>query len=184
MKSLEFYNFGDELWCIYPDGRNERVTESSKEIIHPMLERIREFYPKAYAALERWYQKSSMNVPYYQYLIVKRFCKCNFGNLDGTSKDIDHTGVFRFERVDCPMRGECALEGIVCNPEFDSHISAAEMRVMKLLYEGRSVEETAEELYLSQCTVANHRKSVYYKLGIHDMASFVRYANEHNLFKE
>ena len=64
--------------------------------------------------------------------MVRRFCKCNFGELDNTSRDIDKKGGFNFERVKCPMRGECKYEGIICNPQFNSRISDAEMRVMRL----------------------------------------------------
>lgn len=183
MENLEFYILDNELWCLFPDGKNERITEGSTETIREILSKIREFYPEAYGALSKWYQKSASNVPYFQFLIVSRFCKCNFGKLDNTNKDINKNGIFNIEKVDCPMRGECKHENIVCNPKFDSRLSEAELRVMKLVYGGYGNDRIAEMLYLSPHTVKNHIKSVYLKLGIHSQAEFIRYANNHNLFK-
>lgn len=184
MENLEFYILEDELWCISPDGRNEQVTEHNTQLVSSILSKIRELYPGAYKDLSKWYQKSAANVPYYQFLMVNRFCRCNFGKLDNTKKDVGCSGVFNFERVDCPLRGECPHENIVCNPRFNSQLSDAEMRVMKLIYEGCGNYEIADRLYLSPYTVKNHIKSAYAKLGIHDKSEFIRYANSNNLFNE
>lgn len=184
MQDLEFYILDNELWCLFPDGRNEQITESNTSLVCEILTKIREFYPESYKSLSKWYQKSSANIPYYQYLIVNRFCRCNFGKLDNTKKDINKYGVFNFERVDCPMRGECQYENIVCNPKFNSHLSDAELRVMKLVYKGMPTEEIADYLYLSPHTVKNHIKSVYAKLGLHEKSEFFQYANKNNLFND
>ena len=182
MEQLEFYIYEQDLWCKYADGRNEVVTEDNTELIQRLLELIREHYPDAYKALQREYQKSASNVRYYQYLIVRRFCKCNFGKLDTTKLDVEAFGRFNFEKVDCPLRGECKFEGVVCFPTFNTRLSDAELRVMKLVYEGMSKEEIAEQLYCSPHTVKNHIKSVYCKLGIHEKSEFIQYANRNNLF--
>lgn len=184
MSGLEFYIYEDELWCMFPDGRNEKVTEHNNELVKSVLDKIRELYPDAYDDLMKWYRKSSQNVPYFQFLMANRFCKCNFGNLDNTSKDIDRKGCFNFERVSCPMRGECPHENIVCNPVFNSKISDAEIRVMKMVYDGCNNEEIADKLYLSPHTVKNHIKSVYLKLDIHEKSEFIQYAHKNNLFKD
>ena len=182
MGRLEFYIFEGELWCKSDDGRNQIVDECQTELIKSMLDEIRECYPLAYKALAKEYEKSSLNIPYYQYLVVRRFCKCNFGKLDGTKPDVDRTGKFNFEKVDCPLRGECRFEGVICSPKFNSKLSDAELRVMKLIYQGASKEEIAEQLYISPYTVKNHIKSAYLKLGIHEKSEFIRYANESNMF--
>lgn len=179
---LEFYTYEDELWCKLEDGRNEIVTENSTELIHEVLEHIREYYPIAYKALEKEYQKSAVFPRHYQWLIVRRFCKCNFGKLDTTKTDIVNDRVFNFEKVDCPLRGECKFEGVICNPRFETKLSESELRVMRLIYEGASKEEVAEKLYLSPHTVKNHVKSVYCKLRIHEKSEFIQYANKNNLF--
>lgn len=182
MGKLEFYIYEQELWCKHDDGRNEVVTEHDTEIVQSLLECIREQYPEAYKALEKEYQKSAGNVPYYQYLIVRRFCKCNFGRLDTTKIDVEHSGAFNFEKVECPLRGECRFEGVICSPKFNTKLSDAELRVMRLIYDGIGKDEIAERLYLSPNTVKNHIKSVYCKLGIHEKSEFIKYANKNNLF--
>lgn len=53
------------------------------------------------------------------------------------------------------MRGECPYEGIVCMPRFNANLSTAELRVMKLLYEGRSEQEAASELFNSPTRYIN-----------------------------
>ena len=182
MGNLEFYMFEGELWCKSDDGKNTIVDETQTELIKYMLDGIRERYPLAYKALTKVYQKSALNVPYYQFLIVKRFCKCNFGKLDGTKDDVESNGKFNFEKVECPLRGECSFEGVICSPKFNSKLSEQELRVMKLVYQGKQKEEIAETLYISPYTVKNHIKSVYLKLGIHEKSEFIRYVTENNLF--
>ena len=102
--------------------------------------------------------------------------------MDGTKADVDRTGKFNFEKVDCPLRGECRFEGVICSPKFNSKLSDAELRVMRLVYQGLSKEEIAEQLYISPYTVKNHIKSAYLKLKIHEKSEFIRYANESNMF--
>ena len=184
MKDIEFYIYDSELWCIHPDGRNERVSEQDKDLIQGILQRIREQYPDAYKALTECYQKSAPNVPYFQYLIVSRFMKCNFGSMDNTKKDIDRNGQMHFERVSCPLRGECPYEGRICNPKLNTRLSDAEMRVMKMVYEGYSNEEISSILYLSPYTVKNHIRSVYQKLDIHEKAEFIKYDHTNGMFQE
>ncbi|MCD8282058.1 MAG: helix-turn-helix transcriptional regulator [Prevotella sp.] len=179
---LEFYIYGAELRV--KDGAEDyALTERHTDIIQRLLALISERYTEAYDALCKEYARSRGNAPYYQFLIVRRFCKCNFGNLDGTHLDLGGDR-FAFERVECPLRGECRLEGIVCNPRFNTTLSAQERRVMRLLYDGQSREEIGDNLYISPITVKNHIASAYAKLGVHDRASFVRYAERHGLFKE
>lgn len=149
MNGLEFYIFEDELWCMFPDGGNKPVTDKDTALVKDVLEHIRECYPEAYNALAECYRRSSQNIPYFQYLMVNRFCKCNFGELDNTSRDVNRQGWFNFERVRCPMRGECKHEGIICSPRFNSRMSDAEMRVMRLVYGGLANEDIADRLYLS-----------------------------------
>ena len=72
MKDLEFYIFEDELWCLFPDGSNQPVTDKDIGLIKSILDRIRECYPDAYKALMECYQKSAQNIPYFQYWISVR----------------------------------------------------------------------------------------------------------------
>lgn len=178
---MEFFNFEGEVWYRQDDGSAERLNENNSEIITYMLDKIEKFYPKAYSALSQEYAKVKPNLPHFRYLLVSRFIRCNFGNIDNIA-DIDDNGRFQFECVPCPLRGECRYEKIICRPEFDSRISSAEMRVLKLWYEGKSKSEIAENLYLSLHTVNNHIRNAFVRLGIKGKAEFFKYAKHHNLF--
>lgn len=176
---MEFFVSADEVFFQSENGLQPLVEGSP--IVAQMLERIKELYPQAYTALCLCYEKSKMNKPYYHFLIVRRFCKCNFGNLDHTKRDVT-VGAFNIERVFCPLLGECAYEGVICMPKMDSRLSDAEKRVMKLVCDGRSNTEIAETLYLSPNTVKRHISSAYIKSNSRNRADFVKYAKDHNIF--
>ncbi len=176
----EFYICDDKLFCMI-DGRSEEVTEKSKDLIEEILARIENFYPEAYQALNESYNKNRLNQSYLDFLRVRRFLKCNFADLDTSDHD-DDNAVFNFEKIHCPLRGECKFEGIICMPKFNSKLSKAEIRVMKLYYENESIDRIADNLYLSGHTVKNHIKAAYAKLGVHTQAEFISYANKNHLF--
>ena len=176
---MEFFVSAGEVFYQSENGL-QQLTEGSPTVVQ-MLDRIKELYPQAYKALCQCYEKSKPNKPYFSFLIVRRFCKCNFGNLDHTKRDVSN-GVFNIERVFCPLQGECPHEGIICMPKMDSRLSDAEVRVMKLVCDGKSNVEIADELYLSPNTVKRHISSAYIKTHSRNRADFVKYAKDSNLF--
>ena len=181
MDVMEFFVSADEVWFQSENGL-QPLTEGSP-IVMQMLERIKELYPQAYKALCQCYEKSKPDKPYYNFLIVRRFCKCNFGNLDHTRRDVSGA-ILNIERVSCPLMGECQHEGIICMPKMDSRLSDAEKRVMKLVCDGRSNAEIAEELYLSPNTVKRHISSAYIKSHSRNRADFVKYAKDNDIFTQ
>lgn len=180
MKEREFYICDDKLYCM-SEGKAVEITENDQQLIEEILQRIETFYPEAMRALNESYNKSSLNIQYFNFLRVRRFLRCNFGALDTTDHD-DKEGIFNFEKIPCPLRGECKFEEIICKPTFNSKLSDAELRVMKLYYHNESIDRIADHLYLSGHTVRNHIKASYAKLGIHSQAEFISYANKHHLF--
>lgn len=181
MERLEFFVINDQLWVLDEAGNHVLVEESNREIVSRLYDMIVEYWPKAHKALCEKFKASSANVPFFQWLIVRRFYKCNFGKLDTSTADINRDS-FHFEKVECPLRGECKLEGIICNPQFNSTLTPMQLRVMELYYHGKNVDEIAEVLFISPNTVKNHIRASYYKLCIHEKSEFVRYAHEKNLF--
>lgn len=176
----EFFICDERLYCMN-NGVSQEVTEKSHDLIDELTDKINNFYPEAMRALNECYSKSSLNVSYYNFLRVRRFLKCNCGDLD-TSRHDYKNGAFNFEKISCPLRGECKYEGVICMPKFNSRLSEAEMRVMRLYYGNEGIDRVADMLYLSGHTVKNHIKSAYAKLGIHSQAEFITYANKHHLF--
>lgn len=175
----EFFVNGDEVLYDGPDGI-ETLKEGTQAVTD-MLDKIRELFPQSYDALCECYSKSRMNTSYFNFLVVRRFCKCNFGNLDHTKKDVEEE-TLNFERVPCPLLGECRYEGVICMPKMDSRLSEGEKRVMKLVCEGKSNQEIAEELYLSPNTVKRHISNVFVKTKMRNRAEFIKYAKDNSLF--
>lgn len=175
-ENLEFYLYEGELWC-KGNGFNFLVDATRTTLLDDILTHIKEDYPSAYDALKECYADSAPNRGYYKYVMVRRFLKCNFAQLDSTSPDVEG-GKMNFERVDCPLRLECKYDGVICSPIFRTTLSAAEMRVGRLWYEGLSKDEIAGVLYLSPETVNNHIRNIYRKLGIHEKADFIKYIKD------
>lgn len=177
---LEFYLYEGELWCKDDKGGNYLVDQHRIDLVEKIYNRIKEDYPEAFQALRECYKESAPNKIYYRFIMVQRFLKCNLGQLDSMAFDFDN-GIINFERMDCPIRLDCKYDGVICNPIYKTSLSASEMRVGMLWYDGLSKEEIAGMLYLSPETVNNHIRSIYRKLDIHEKADFVKYVKEHNL---
>lgn len=58
----------------------------------------------------------------------------------------------------------------------NQNLTARELQIVALLGEGRSSKEIAAVLGLSVQTVANHRKHICRKLGVHSTAELVAHA--------
>jgi len=183
IKSMEFYNTPEGEVIVRGNGEAEHVLQQSdRGFIENFLSILSDFYPEALKALGESYKRSIHNRDYYQFLVVKRFIRCNFGAFDNVH-DADASGAFKFEFVSCPLKGECKYDGIICSPKFNSTLSNRELEVMRMAYEGQPDESIADSLYIAINTVNNHRKNAFRKLGIHSMAEFMRYAERNNLFK-
>ena len=106
--NIEFYTTPEGVVMVKPVGQPAYELK-----VCAMLAIIRERYPKAHDALMKLYSSSSMNRTWYEYKVVHRFIRCNFGDYNQGAIDINHNGTFQFEEVGCPLRGECPLEGVV-----------------------------------------------------------------------
>ena len=113
--NIEFYNTPDGDIMLKEVGRPARpFRESDRDIITEMLAAIRDRYPKAHAALMELYSRSTMNRWWYEYRVVHRFIRCNFGEYDQYRLDINHRGQWQFEEVHCPLRGDEPAGGCHC----------------------------------------------------------------------
>lgn len=182
LANIEFFTHEREVWYRELDGPIHRLTEKDHDMVDAIVEHIEAFYPKAYAALADEYRSSVRNLNYFRFLIASRFVRCNFAPLDNVP-DVSASGAFNFEYVQCPLRGECRLECVVCRPEFDHKLRPAELRVMQLRCSGASEDDIARQLFISPCTVHNHIANAYRRTGIHSLHEFVAYAAKHNLFR-
>ncbi len=181
MDKLEFYTFENEVWVRKADGTHSKFTDTDHELTKQLTEYIESFYSQAFKALQREYKQSSANPRYLLYRIAHRFCRCNFGQIDDLPDFLD--GKFHFEHVACPLRGECRLENIVCNPTLDSKITDGEMRVLTLRYQGLSTPDIADKLCLSEYTVRNHIRNAMARTSCATIADLTKYLAENNIIK-
>ena len=179
--SIEFFVYETEVWCRNEDGSIQQISESNIELTSHLCEYISTFYPKAFEALQLEYAGCRHNIPYFRFRIVARFIKCNFATLDHIP-DIDKHSHCNFEAVPCPLRGECPNDHIICRPQFNNYMSAAEFRVMAMLFDGLSEDYIAKQLSISPHTVHNHIRNAYARLDVHSRAEFVKFAAKNNLF--
>ena len=184
LRNMEFYGTPSGDVMIKEEGKPVRVYEKKdREFTSAMIEYIREFYPAAFDALCKLYTKIDFDRNSYEYTMIHRFIRCNFREYDSVH-DIDHLGVFRFENVKCPLRGECKYEKILCHPVFNTNLSDREQDVMRLLYNGLDIESVSDKLYISIETVRTHKRNSLKKLGLHSLPEFISYASKNNLFNE
>lgn len=167
LEKIEFYNCPDGSVIVKPFDKPMFVYEQScRKITEEMLIVIRDLYPAAFSALAELYSRSERNRDYYEYRIVHRFIRCNFGEYDALTFDISQTGDFNFEDVRCPMRGECLFEGVICKPTLKTELTPRETEVAKMLSSGLSVQDISENLQISILTVRNHVQHIKARLRL------------------
>ncbi len=60
-------------------------------------------------------------------------------------------------------------------------LSDREFKIFLLLVAGKSVNEIAEQLFISNKTVSTHKSRLMEKMNLHNVSHFVRYAIKHGL---
>lgn len=167
LERIEFYNSPDGSVNIKPFGKPMFVyDESCKRITQEMIVLIRDLYPAAFTALAELYSKSERNKDFFEFRIVHRFIRCNFGEYDALSYDINSVGELNMEDVRCPLRGECLFEGVICKSPMNTELSPRETEVATLLAKGYSRQEVADELEISIFTVTRHITNIKARLHL------------------
>lgn len=185
MERVEFYNTPEGDVMYKPLGEPvQMLTINSRDIIAELLEIIRTRYPSAFKALSELYTVNEPNRLLYEFNIVSRFCRCNFGEYDAHTPDVDADGFFHFEEVSCPLRGECRLEGVICKPKLETKLTDRELQVVELISKGCQAQEIADKLFISEKTVCRHRENVKAKLQIRTLPQLAAYYLEHIKEKE
>lgn len=156
-----------------------RLNPSNREFVVAFIEAIKAKKPIALKRLEDRFIKSKENRAFYEFLICRRYAKCNFGALDNQC-DIDENGNFVIEFIQCPNCGECRDYGYVCNSD-ESILRKSELNVLRLIISGHNNKEIAEILFISPATVHNHRNNMLERLSVNNTAGLIRYWYENNL---
>lgn len=178
LADIEFYRTPEGEIMVADNNSLWTYKEEHAEFTRLFYSMMEDRFPEVIECLGQVYSKSRPNLPYYQYLIVHRFIRCNLGVYDAR-KDIDHLGQFSLEEVPCPLRHhECHLYGTVCNPRYNTTLSVRQQEIMRLLTEGNKVDEIAEIMQLSPETVKTHRRNAYRKLGISSLTEYMNLLNK------
>lgn len=177
LKNIEFVQCVDNGLLHYKQGMELRLfNENSKAAIHTIIEIVREEYPAAYTRLNKLYGSH----PHPQYLVARRFAKCNLSLFDSVS-DIDGDGKMHLEFVPCPLRGECLDEGVICRPKPNTSFSDRHLEVIGLIAKGLTDVQVGDRLYISPLTVKVHVKAMLKLSGATNRTALVDYCRAKNL---
>jgi len=184
-KAIEFYSTPEGEIMVKAEGEPVRILtetgEENRQFITEFISYISTFYTEAWNALSEFYSKKEPNRLNYEYWIVSRFIRCNFGEYDNNAPDIDNFGHFNFEEVKCPIRNECKLCGVCCKPKFNSSLTFRETNILRMFVDHYKADEIAERLFISPNTVKNHLRNIHIKTKTHTLAELVEYWHKNNL---
>lgn len=182
LNSIEFYQDPQGEMVVNPENNKAfTLTVKDREFIIATTILLENDYPEAWKGCREWNKKSKANALYYDFLCVRRFLKCNWAKFDGTL-DIDTSGQTHFEWVECPLRGECKYENIICNPKFNSSLTRNDINLLRMIaVDNLTAEQIAIRVARSVNTINNRRKSIQHKTGCNTIAKLVAYWYQHNL---
>ena len=164
MEALEFFLINGTT-CICRNGVAKKLTPEDRDEVVFMLEKIGDYFPDALKALKKLVSASEPNRRWYEYRMVDRFIRCNFGEADFLRPDVE-MDMFHIEEVRCPLRGICEHEGVICKPKLKLPMTEAEQEVATLYSKGCTPVEIATRLKKSVKTVKNQLTSVTRRLRL------------------
>lgn len=104
---------------------------------------------------------------------------CNPDTLLSAIREVSAGGRF----IDSKLAERIAFQSHIRLEHLHESLSERERAVFRLLAKGRSVNETAEELAISNKTVSTHKMRLMRKLQCGTNAELIRYADAHALFE-
>lgn len=157
--AVEFYFHNGTLKCLHA-GRVYEWGNFPQYIINKVEEDLLS-HPEALKALASWdiIHRDEM---IYQYIY------CRFGGFDHEA-DINADGdIIHAEYFDCGRRGRCSQEGKLC-PAIkvgDEFLTKQEINILKKVAAGKPNKIIADELNISEETVASHNQNIQRKLKV------------------
>lgn len=167
MERLEFYTSPDgNVYYKRPGEESKRLTKFNADIVNGLHDIIKTRFPECYAELAKLYKRNVFK-------IVERFVRCNFGEHDLLSQDIEHE-ILNFEEVRCPLRGMCEYERVICKPKTMVSLSPCEREIASLYLEGYTFNTIAERLGKNSQTVKVQLMSIKKKCGVKHCRDIIR----------
>ena len=179
MEKVEFFVIGRQT-CIQRNGVSKPLTPSDRDAVEFMLERMQECFPTAMARLQEWAEESKPNRRFFEFRIVDRFIRCNFGEADFLYSDIED-GMFHLEEVKCPLRGICKDENVVCKPKFKMPVPREESKAAVLYSKGLTANEIAKVLGKGVKTVKNQLGNAARRLGLSRTRDLIKIFSVYNI---
>lgn len=178
LRNIEFFKTPDGCVMYKRQGVAVReLTEQDRDLVGTLLSLIRTRYPEAFKALSDIYSRSERNRAWYEFQMVSRFIRCNLGDYDTQTLDIDGDGLLHFEQMKCPLMGagDCRWEGTICSPTLSTGLTTRELELLPLLADGLQSWEIAERLSIAKVTVDHHRRNILAKLGLRSTVELAAY---------
>lgn len=122
--------------------------------------------------------------PASEYRRIEQYAKCRFGGLDFQGDICNETGTVQDgEYWDCPLRGNCRSEGVLCKmPKVgNERLTAVEIKLIQLSTTDKTNEVIAEEMDLPLGTFHKNKKHIYEKLRISTKQCLTKFAMSMNL---
>lgn len=157
------------------------TVKAFKELPTPIYELLKEAMHKesgAYELLSEWYPDSEL-------CKLEKFTECRFGGLDYTA-DIVNNQLQDGEYHDCPFRGQCKGEGVLCKSlKYNGHVlSNQDIMLLQLLATNETNDVIAEKITTSLGQFHKVKKALYVKLGgIQTKQEAALIANDLNVIK-
>lgn len=167
MENIEFHTSPDGSVYYKISGEEaKRLTKFNTAIIDKLHNIIRTRFPECYATLSRIYRRDPFKM-------VDRFIRCNFGEHDLLTQDIEHD-ILHFEEVRCPLRGICENEWVICKPKSMVNLSKCEREIADLYLEGLTFTQIAEHLNKNAQTVKVQLMRIKRKCGVSHCRNIIR----------
>lgn len=171
---VEFYVNQNDIKCLH-SGNTYRWGEFPQWI----LDRIEEDMlqnPEAMNALVAWDITDSEEM-------MRQYIVCRFGGFDGLPDITKEGEIIHVEYFECGRRGNCSFEGKLCSSikVGDEHLTKQEIKIIKKIASGKHNREIADELNISEETVATHNKNIQRKLGVTSKLGIVPWAVKRNI---
>lgn len=116
--------------------------------------------PETQSILKEWHPDSKVKQ-------LEQFVKCRFGGLDYTP-DIKNMELQDGEYWECPLRGMCKGEGIVCRSVMynDQILNNKHIKLLKMLATNMTNQSLYEAMGMHEGTFNKFKKELYAILGI------------------
>lgn len=177
---IEFFTGTDGQVWLRQGGKCQTLSASMTQLVDFLEGKIRALYPAAHRRLTELYGGSSRNKTFFRFRIVERFVRCNMGDDNLMSVDIDGQDL-HVEQVRCPLRGICEDEHVICSPTPASVFSKAEAQVVTLYAGGLTIREIAAKLRKSVSTVNCQLWRLARRLGLKSRNEVIRVAKVYGL---